>query len=201
MKLYLVRHGKTKGNQERRYIGRTDESLCQEGITQIQQRVAEGRYAGMEKTEFLFVSPMKRCIETAGLLLPEKEAIPIPAFREIDFGAFEGKNYQELSGNADYQAWLDSNGEMTFPNGESRAELIQRCQKGMEQVAAQMKNLAFENTVITLVVHGGTIMSLLSTLGDEGRDYYDYQCKNGSGYLCEFLPEKQRSFVVLKKIN
>ena len=28
MKIVLIRHGATKGNLEKRYIGRTDEDLC-----------------------------------------------------------------------------------------------------------------------------------------------------------------------------
>ena len=35
MKLIFIRHGKTAGNLERRYIGRTDEPLCDEGIAEI----------------------------------------------------------------------------------------------------------------------------------------------------------------------
>ena len=31
MELYFIRHGKTKGNIEKRYIGSTDENLCKEG--------------------------------------------------------------------------------------------------------------------------------------------------------------------------
>ena len=32
MEIYLVRHGKTKGNEEHRYVGRTDEALSEAGI-------------------------------------------------------------------------------------------------------------------------------------------------------------------------
>ena len=32
IKLWLIRHGKTEGNKLARYIGTTDEPLCQEGI-------------------------------------------------------------------------------------------------------------------------------------------------------------------------
>ena len=37
MKIYLIRHGMTAGNREKRYVGcHTDEDLCEEGIAQIQ---------------------------------------------------------------------------------------------------------------------------------------------------------------------
>lgn len=198
MKLYLIRHGKTKGNLEKRYMGRTDESLCREGIMQIQRNLAEGIYAGIDKTDFLFVSPMRRCRETAELLLPKREKIFIPAFREIDFGRFEGKNYQELAGDSSYQAWIDSNGCMTFPDGESREDFTVRCSEGMKQAVHMVSEkavgsdmeMAERERVLTMVVHGGTIMALLSTFGKEEGDYYDYQCENGGGYVCEMRENK-----------
>lgn len=101
--LILIRHGKTAGNLLGRYIGsRTDEPLCDEG--------REG-LAGKQlpEVERLYVSPMKRCVETAEILWPgfdRKKMQKVTDLRECDFGDFENKNYKELSGNGDYQAWI-----------------------------------------------------------------------------------------------
>ena len=38
---------------------------------------------------------------------------------------------------------------------------------------------------ITAVVHGGTIMAILSSLNKD--EYYNYQCKNAEGYICRFI--------------
>ena len=35
MKVYLIRHGKTAGNQEARYVGSTDESILEEERTRL----------------------------------------------------------------------------------------------------------------------------------------------------------------------
>lgn len=35
MKVILIRHGATMGNQEKRYIGITDEALCDTGIEKL----------------------------------------------------------------------------------------------------------------------------------------------------------------------
>ena len=200
MQLYLIRHGKTQGNQEKRYIGRSDEPLCREGRWEILHKKEEGVYRGIEKTEFLFVSPRKRCIQTAELLLPGQEPVSLSHFREIDFGEFEGKNYQELSGNARYQEWIDSGGTLPFPGGESRQQFIERCCHGMKQVADYLKERGADRAVLTLVVHGGTVMSLLSTLGQDAGDYYDYQCENAGGYLCEFLPERHKPLQIIRNL-
>ena len=39
MKIVLIRHGATKGNLEKRYIGRTDEDLCGEGIKKLKEEL------------------------------------------------------------------------------------------------------------------------------------------------------------------
>lgn len=163
----LIRHGATAGNFEKRYIGRTDESLCDEGIKQLNERE-------YPKVELVFSSPMKRCLESAALIYPLLEPVVIDNFRETDFGDFEGKNYAELQGDDAYQAWIDSNGELPFPNGESREECDVRILRAFEEVKqlvpAGAKSVAF-------VVHGGTIMTLMSHI--EQGNYYDYQIKNG----------------------
>ena len=42
---------------------------------------------------------------------------------------------------------------------------------------------AKDNESVALVVHGGTIMSILSEF--YGGGYYDYHCGNAEGYICE----------------
>ena len=47
--IILVRHGKTAGNLEGRYIGsRTDEPLCEEGIHALEEKVREGGAADLQ---------------------------------------------------------------------------------------------------------------------------------------------------------
>ena len=65
---------------------------------------------------------MRRCIQTAKILYPGRAQVKIEEFRECDFGSFEGKNYQDLSGDPVYQAWIDSGGTLGFPGGEEPAD-------------------------------------------------------------------------------
>ena len=185
--LILIRHGKTAGNLLGRYIGsRTDEPLCDEG--------REG-LAGKQlpEVERLYVSPMKRCVETAEILWPgfdRKKMQKVTNLRECDFGDFENKNYKELSGNGDYQAWIDSNGTLPFPNGESMDAFKSRCLEAfapiVEEVSrAEQERIASGKTGIFragIVVHGGTIMAILEQYGYPKAAYFDYQVKNGCGY-------------------
>ncbi|MBP3522721.1 MAG: histidine phosphatase family protein [Clostridia bacterium] len=172
MRWVLIRHGQTQGNLEHRYIGcRTDEPLCAAG----REALRLCRYPAVSR---VFASPMRRCIETAAILYPGIRPEIVPDLRECDFGAFEGKNYAELSGRADYQAWIDSGGALPFPGGESRAAFAARCVHAFERLRAQ----DFREDC-ALIVHGGTIMAIMERYALPKGGYFDYQVSNGEGFV------------------
>ncbi len=181
MKIILIRHGMTKGNLNKCYIGSTDEKLCDEGRKKLLEQKNQDLYIDVD---ILFSSPMKRCLETTTLIYEKHTPIVIDKYRECNFGLFEGKNYEELKDNIKYIEWLKSNGTMTFPNGESKDEFQQRCVEGFKEMLSYIEG---DNKSITVacVVHGGTIMSILDEYGTEDKSYFDYQCDNGEGYVCE----------------
>ena len=172
MKWILIRHGKTQGNLEHRYIGcRTDEPLCAQGKVEL-QRIA------IPPVERVFASPLRRCIETALILCPDIPIETVEDFRECDFGEFENKNYAELNGRTDYQAWIDSGGELPFPGGESRAQFSKRCVAAFEKLR---KETAGQDCAI--IAHGGTIMAIMEHFARPKGGYFDFQVKNGQGYI------------------
>jgi len=172
MKWLLIRHGQTQGNREHRYIGcRTDEPLCPEGIAALQEK----SYPPAAK---VYVSPLMRCLETASLLYPGVPTEVVEDFRECDFGDWENKNYAELNGSADYQAWIDSEGEIPFPGGESRAEFAARCVRAFDELLT--RNLQEDCAIIA---HGGTIMAIMERYAKPKGNYYDFQVRNGNGYI------------------
>ncbi len=179
IELLLLRHGATRSNEEGRYLGRTDESLSGAGKEKL--LYAKDRLVS-EEPDKLFCGPMRRCLETADLLFAKPPFI-IPEWTEMDFGAFEGKNHRELDGNAEYQAWIDSGGTLPFPEGESREEFILRSMQGFDRM---MRELSGENETryVAAVVHGGTIMAVLSSL--TGREYFDFQVPNGEGFMIRY---------------
>jgi len=183
MEILFIRHAMTQGNRERRYVGRTDEGLCPEGIA-LAQEVAPT----LPEPELVYVSPMLRCRETAQLLFPGKELIVMDGLQETDFGKFEYKTYDELKEDEDYLDWLDSNGEGPIPGGESQAAVQQRVMKAFGEVLLDIMLRDYTERV-ALVVHGGTIMTILSALGAPQRDYYGWQVENCRGFIV--TPEGQ----------
>lgn len=181
LEVLLLRHGQTQGNLEKRYIGKTDEPLLMEDMERIQKVSSLQKRLKQEnlvRPQKLFVSPMLRCRQTAELLFPGQKQVVIDKLREMDFGRFEAKNYMELSADPAYQAWIDSGGRLLFPEGEDRECFIRRTMDGFLQMTEQ----AWQENCgqIAAVVHGGSIMAILSSLLQD--DYFAYQVPNLAGY-------------------
>lgn len=171
--ILLLRHGKTPGNALRQYIGRTDEALSPEGRAAL----SELHYT---PAEVVYISPMQRCRETAALLFPAARLQTVENLREMDFGHFEGRSYLDMENDAEYRAWVDSGCEAPIPGGERKDDFTERC------CAAFLQVMAADSTDRSVfVVHGGTIMAILSRFGRPARSYYEWAAANGHGFrLC-----------------
>ncbi len=168
-RISVIRHGRTAANDKGIYIGRTDFPLSDKGAAELAGKMDEFRYPNVAR---VYSSPLRRCTETAEILYPNHTPIYIPEWREMDFGEFEGKNYIELQKNPNYQAWIDSNGTLPFPGGESREEFKRRNVTGFQKAV----NGCLRNgiSLAALVVHGGTIMNVMEEYADEDRSFYDW---------------------------
>lgn len=187
--IQLIRHGITKGNLEKRFIGcRTDEPLCTQGIEEIKKLTDAKIY---NDSNLIFSSPLKRCIETAKLIFPHKEINIIENFKEIDFGLFENLNHKELNGNKSYQRWIDSNGTDDLPCGEKLKDFADRTMDAFDKMIKVSKG---KN--VSAVAHGGTIMAIISAL--KGGNFYDYFCQNGHGYIFDYSAEDKKIFNLRK---
>ena len=87
--LYLLRHGRLLPNPERRFIGRSDIPLSEEGRRQAmywKQALADVPF------HEVWTSDLPRCREMTALVTGERR-LPVfvePAFREISLGSWEG---------------------------------------------------------------------------------------------------------------
>ena len=126
MKVWLLRHGRTAYNREQRYQGLRDIPLSPEGEAELRQ----ADFA----PETVWVSPLCRARRTAEILFPSARQVVVEDLREMDFGAFEGRNYAEMEHDPDYRAWVDSGCEGRCPGGESRTEFCDRVCGAMEHL-------------------------------------------------------------------
>lgn len=195
IKLSLIRHGFTNSNSEKRYLGKSDEPLSSPG-----QKLLKENINIYPKLSYIFSSPMKRCLQTAKILYPGQEIIKINEFEEMDFGDFEGKNYHDLKKNPYYQKWIDSEGKLPFPKGESREDFINRTNKGFYKIITWIEKTNPDHKALSLGIigHGGSIMAILSSF--YGGDYFDYQIANGDFFTCQLeVVGKNPKITKLKK--
>lgn len=174
MEIFLLRHGKTVGNQHGRYNGRTDDPLCEDGFLQAET-------AGvLHNVSRVFVSPMKRARQTAEICFPNAEQMVIDDLREMNFGDFEGRTADEMENDMDYRNWVDGNCEGECPNGESIGLFQKRVAEAFKKVVCDVEKNGEERAFI--VVHGGTIMAIMSSFAEEPKSYFDWFVKNCCGF-------------------
>ena len=169
MTIYLIRHGKTEANERRLYCGSTDLPLSERGREELKDL-----HYDIRDVSFL-TSGMRRANETLELLFGAVSYDTDPRLREVNFGAFEMRGYEELKDDPSYQNWITGDNERNVPpGGESGAQMTQR-------VLAAFSELREDTCIVT---HGGVIAAIMAHLFPEaGKHRYQWQPKNGHGYI------------------
>ena len=196
--IHFIRHALTKGNIEGRYIGQTDEELCQEGLKQLEAMKKDCNYP---VPDVVFTSSLKRCVQTAKILFPHKTPIEMRGFEECDFGEFEGHTADELEPYEEFSQWL-SGGEDARPlNGESNAEFATRvCDCFIKTVDGMIKT---GTRTAAIVTHGGVMMSILAAFGVPELPMTEWLCPSCCGYTIRITPSlwsNTKKFEVINEI-
>ena len=172
MTVYLIRHGKTAANEKHLYCGSTDLPLSKRGREELQKL-----HYDIPNVRFL-TSGMRRANETLRILFGNVPFEEDHRFREVDFGAFELRGYEELKDLPEYRAWISGDNERNVPpGGESGEQMRKRVLEAFSEIR--------EDTV--LVAHGGVIAAIMEHLfPEENKNRYQWQPKPGHGYvICE----------------
>lgn len=155
--VYLIRHARTKSNVEHRYLGWTDEEILPNQDLPVISRC--GKVA--------FGSDLKRCRQTAKFYFPSAAYYSDAGFRESNFGEFEGKTYDDLKEIPQYRKWIDDPTHLAPPAGETLVEVTKRCM-------AAFRRLPKDFDLYPLILHGGTIRTLLVQLAPEPSEFWDW---------------------------
>ena len=184
--ILLLRHGRTKANEEHLYCGSADWPLSEEGREHLKQK--RGAYG--IKWESFYTSGLIRTKETLELLFGKEASelqfgeqgavIAEPDLREMDFGAFEGKSYEMLREDPAYQEWISGDNESKCcPGGESGGQMRERVLHALDRIL--QRDPAERIVVIT---HGGPIAAIMHELFPEKNlNRYEWQPECGEGYL------------------
>lgn len=155
-RLILIRHSKIKPLYPGAFVGSLDLGLCEEGIKAAREMEFE-----LEGSFRLFCSPMKRATETAGILFQDYARQTDERLKEIDFGNWENRSFEQIQKEnpEEVDLWVNSPMKFTFPGGENISAFTAR----VEAAAADLASAAQEETVVA-VAHGGVIRFMLCHL-------------------------------------
>ena len=113
MRLYVLRHGQTDYNKEGKFQGQSDIELNEEGRKQA--RITAKKLENI-KFDKVYVSPLKRAIETAKIVTNNKLELEIDnRIMERSFGKLEGKKVI-----LDYEERVEEFGIETIESLEKR---------------------------------------------------------------------------------
>ncbi|MCU1551078.1 MAG: histidine phosphatase family protein [Glaciihabitans sp.] len=149
--LYLVRHGETDWNAQRRIQGSTDIPLNEMGWLQAE---TTGRLLARREWDGVFTSPLSRAYDTASVIARE---IGMPAPKVVDgivernYGAAEGLDWNEIEAQFP--------GDAPVPGRETHAEVAARAIPALISLAK-----ANPSTSLVVVSHGGVIRSVLNAV-------------------------------------
>ncbi len=167
MRIFMVRHGQTGLNRQRRYVGQIDDPLCPEGVRTVRQK---GCYPDVGR---VYTSALARTQQTARLLFPHAAIAAVPAFNEQCFGDFQGRCYDEIKKDPRYAGAIRNDYPAFYPNGETTEDVMARVCPAFERVVLAEQAAGAKTLVI--VAHCGTIISVMMRYALETRDgYYDW---------------------------
>lgn len=159
-RILLVRHGETEGESSIRYHGATDVALSEHGREQM-RRVR--RSLPDEAIDAVVASPLARAWEGARIVWPGAPVLLEEAFREVDFGRWEGLTAEEIEALDPplYREWREAAGDFRFPGGERRSDFRARVVTGLERLLARR----FRSPLV--VAHKGVVRTITEHLTGE----------------------------------
>lgn len=166
-RLILIRHGESAANLARVFAGQTDVPLTEKGHAQA--ALTADYLAAHEKVDAVYASDLQRAYETA-CHVAEKFQLPvspIPAFREIYAGEWEGRPFDEVAEAfaGDYATWRGDIGHARCTAGESFLELQARCTAAVARLAKRL-----EGKTVVVATHATPIRALECAWAGVGAD-------------------------------
>ncbi len=158
--IIIIRHGETEWNKTGRFQGHSDVPLSAEGRTQA---AALGKNLVVDHVDAIYASDLTRAMETAAPLAQRfgLEVISDPLLRELNFGAWEGRNFNDVNAenpNAMKNFYTDPE-QADIPESEPFPEFQRRVAGRVREIVAHERGKR-----VVIVSHGASIRILLADL-------------------------------------
>ncbi len=171
MKLTLLRHAQTEAACGTCTTGRRISPPCRVSVG----AAPPGR--GLSHGQRYYTSGMLRTEQTLEAIYGPVAHQQLPGLREMNFGDFEMKSYQELKDTAAYRGVDHRRGAQPLPPWESAPQVLRRSLAAIAPVVQRPEDAV-------CVVHGGVTAGLMMTWFGGGR--YDYLRLPGQGFQVTF---------------
>lgn len=187
-KIHLIRHAMIEEGAEGKYIGHTDVDATKDGLQQIKNMAED---YGYPQVDVVMSSPLKRCVQTAKTIYPDKEPVLVNDLIEYDFGDFENCTADELKDLDSFKVWLaGTEPDTPVPFGESQTQFNNRICSCFYRIIEGIIKTGTENTAI--ITHGGVIMSLMTAFAIPEAPTHEWLTPNGCGYTLRIDPSVWR---------
>jgi alpha-ribazole phosphatase len=157
--LMLLRHGSTDAVLDKKLVGRTDIPINAEGRRQAQ---AMAPYIAEKRPDRRLCSPLLRARQTAEIVIGATglDIEENPDLREIDFGRWEQRTFQEISASEPelVERWAAWEEDFSFPEGESLREFAGRVRHAADYM------MGTGTSRVLAVTHGGVIRAMICHL-------------------------------------
>lgn len=151
MNVYLMRHGITPLNKQKKVNGEVDEPLTREGIEQAKEAVPQIP----KSVNLIYSSPLLRARQTAEIIC---SALNLPVtfaeeLTEIKMGSLAGKSWEEMENGKELK---EKHRAVKFDyrpyGGESVEDVKKRLLDFLKKIS-----LKYKNNQVLIITHGGII--------------------------------------------
>ncbi|MBE5945007.1 MAG: histidine phosphatase family protein [Lachnospiraceae bacterium] len=161
MEIYIVRHGQTMWNKEKRLQGSVDIELNDNGK---ELAIITGQNLMDTTIDIIYSSPLKRAHETARLIRNGRDIniITDDRLRELNFGSMEGVCYEQLYQEKTHGfKYFFTEPHLYYPpkDGETLNHLCDRASEFMSQVIEPLEATCER---VMIVAHGAMNKALMT---------------------------------------
>lgn len=198
IRLILIRHALTNDNKKGRLSGHINSCISEEGKLQINKIT---RYLSNENIDKVYTTPSTRTKDTVEkisklklLEIEEKEDL-----REISFGDFEGRTFEEIKIKYpnEFEKMIKEGNNYRYPNGESLIDSYKRVAKEIDNIILE-NDSNLDTKTILICSHAGTIRNIITHLISGSYKYHwNFKIDNASITVLEI----DGGFAVIDKMN
>ncbi|WP_159571306.1 histidine phosphatase family protein [Curtobacterium sp. 18060] len=174
--LYLVRHGETDWNAQRRIQGSTDIPLNDTGRRQATEAA---ELLTRRQFDAVVASPLSRAAET-GAIIADQLGLAAP----VTYAGLAERSYGEAEGLTDTEVTAEYPHD-DIPGRESRSALLARITETLGEIAVR-----FDGGVVVVATHGAVIRSVVNEAAPGTADRHATPIRNGSIHSFRWDPER-----------